>query len=132
MPLYSGETEPSTENSSACLPTGDVAIALAQLLKDHKQYRPAIQYWQLAVDIGNKLEPGTISRCRIGPRQGLAKCYERLSMYKEAIAAHKELLAMCKQGATNMVPTVISNYAQCLRAAGYAGDAAKLEAETRS
>lgn len=105
------------------IPTGDVAIALAQLLQDQKQYRPAIEYWQLAVDIGNKLEPGIISCCRIGPRQGLAKCYEGLSMYQEAIAVHKELLAMCKQGAQNMVPTVISNYSQCLRASGRADEA---------
>lgn len=110
------------------IPAGDVAIALAQLLQDHKQYKAAASYWKLAVDIGNKLEPGIISCCRIGPRQGLAKCYEGMGKFDEAIAVHKELLAMCRQGATNMVPTVLSNYAQCLRAAGHADEALKLEA----
>ncbi|HEY9712350.1 MAG TPA: tetratricopeptide repeat protein, partial [Chroococcales cyanobacterium] len=96
------------------IPTGDIAIALAQLHENMNEWERAAELWKLAVDIGNRLEPNTVSCCRIGPRQGLARCYEQMGKFEQALTVHTELLDMCKKGATSMLPTVQGAYDQCL------------------
>lgn len=108
------------------IPTGDVAIALAQLKQNEGQYAKAAEYFSLAIEIGNRLEPGIVSCCRIGPRQGLAASYEKMNKLDDALAVHRELIAMCKTGATNMMPTVVSGCASCLQKMGRNDEAAKL------
>lgn len=105
------------------IPTGDVAMALAQLKENEKLYDKAIEYWQLVIRIGDRLEPNVISCCRIGPRQGLARCYEQKASLVKAIDAHRDLIAMCRLGAKDMMPTVLNNYAACLMKAGRSAEA---------
>ncbi|HEY9776772.1 MAG TPA: tetratricopeptide repeat protein [Planktothrix sp.] len=113
------------------IPAGDVAIALAQLEEDRKDFKKAAEYWKLAVDIGNICEPNVISCCRIGPRQGLSRCYQKLGLLDDALDVHKELVAMCKQGAQNMLPTVLTAYSECLEQAGRHTEAVTVLAEIK-
>jgi tetratricopeptide (TPR) repeat protein len=102
------------------IPTGDVAIALGSLKQRQNDYGEAIKYFDLAVRIGNLLEPNTIACCRIGPRQQLANCYIALGRYKEALAVDEELLEMARKGAPGMEQTIREQYELCqtnLRAA---------------
>jgi tetratricopeptide (TPR) repeat protein len=96
------------------IPAGDVLMIIAQLREKQQNYTQATACWQRVVDIGNKLEPGAVACCTIGPRQGLARCYEKLGKYDKAIAVHKELLVMCDHGAKSMLPTIKSAYETCL------------------
>lgn len=111
------------------IPTGDVAIALAQLKEKESNFLAALKYWQLAIDIGDRLEPNVISCCRIGPRQGKIRCLEMLGKADEAIAAHNDLIAMCRKGAPNMMSTVLSSYASCLLKFGRQSEAKEVSAE---
>ncbi|HEY9758260.1 MAG TPA: hypothetical protein V6C97_24050 [Oculatellaceae cyanobacterium] len=111
------------------IPTGDVAIALAQLKEKESNFLAALKYWQLAIDIGDRLEPNVISCCRIGPRQGKIRCLEMLGKADEAIAAHKDLIAMCRKGAPNMMSTVLSSYVSCLLKFGRQNEAKDVSAE---
>jgi tetratricopeptide (TPR) repeat protein len=96
------------------IPAGDVLMIIAQLKEKQHHQAEAAECWQRVIDIGNKLEPGAIACCTIGPRQGLARCYEKLGKYDKAIAVHKELLSMCERGAKDMLPTVKSAYDTCV------------------
>ncbi|HEY9677656.1 MAG TPA: tetratricopeptide repeat protein [Drouetiella sp.] len=96
------------------IPAGDVAIAIAQLKEKENNFAEALGYWQTAVAIGNKLEPGTISCCRIGPRQGTTRCLEALNKNAECENAYKDLIEMCKAGAPSMLPTVESAHSSFL------------------
>jgi tetratricopeptide (TPR) repeat protein len=100
------------------IPAGDVDMIIAQLREKQSRYGEALGIWQLIIDIGDRFEPNVISCCRIGPRQGKARCLEKLGRWDDAISAHRELIAMCEKGARDMLPTVRSNYAQCLMKAG--------------
>lgn len=114
------------------IPTGDVAIAIAQLKESEQRFSEALSYWQLAIDIGDKLEPNIISCCRIGPRQGKARCLEQIGQSQDAIMAHKDLVAMCRAGARDMMPTVLNSYASCLAKFGHATEASAVSAEAES
>jgi tetratricopeptide (TPR) repeat protein len=111
------------------IPTGDVAIAIAQLKENEKQFSEALSYWQLAIDIGDKLEPNTISCCRIGPRQGKARCLEQLGQSENALSAHRDVVAMCRAGARTMIPSALSAYSSCLLRFGKTAEAASVAAE---
>ncbi len=111
------------------IPTGDVAIAIAQLKENQKQFSEALPYWQLAIDIGDRLEPNTISCCRIGPRQGKARCLEQLGQSESALKAHKDVVAMCRAGAHDMMPTALNAYSSCLLKFGQAAEASTAAAE---
>jgi tetratricopeptide (TPR) repeat protein len=113
------------------IPTGDVAMALAQLEEKRANYQKAIYYHKLVIKIGDMLEPNTISCCRIGPRQGLAKCYEAIASYDEALKVHEDLVAMARKGATNMLSTIWSNYSTCLLNAGRPDDAKRASTEAQ-
>jgi len=97
------------------IPTGDVAMALGSLRQLQNRYEDAVKYWVLVVRIGNVLEPNSISCCRIGPRQQLAKSYMSLGRYEEALAVDRELLEMVQKGAPNMEATVKAEYELCLK-----------------
>jgi tetratricopeptide (TPR) repeat protein len=96
------------------IPTGDVAIALGALKQLENDHAEAIKYFALAVKIGNLLEPNTISCCRIGPRQQLAKSYIALGRYKDASAVDEELLEMARKGAPGMEASIREQYEMCL------------------
>jgi hypothetical protein len=100
------------------IPTGDVAMAIAQLKEKENKFSEALSYWQLTIDIGDRLEPDIVSCCRIGPRQGKIRCLEALGKTADAENAHKDLIAMCRKGAPNMMPTVLDSYASFLRDTG--------------
>jgi tetratricopeptide (TPR) repeat protein len=111
------------------IPTGDVAIALGMLEQQEKHYQDAIDNFGLAIEIGNLLEPNDISCCRIGPRQQQASSYECLGRYGEALKVHEELVSMARQGAHNMLPTVLRSYSECLQKLGRTDEASKAAAE---
>jgi len=114
------------------IPTGDVAMALAQLEEKRANYQKAIYYHKLVIKIGDMLEPNTISCCRIGPRQGLAKCYEAIASYGDALKVHEELIAMAQNGGTNFLATVYSNYGTCLQKVDRPDDAKRAFAEAQN
>ena len=111
------------------IPTGDVAIAIAQLKEKEKLFEQALPYWQLAIDIGDRCEPDIISCCRIGPRQGKARCLDQIGSKNETIAAHQDLIAMCRKGAPTMMKTVLNDYASYLTKSGQPGDASAITTE---
>lgn len=105
------------------IPTGDVAMAIAQLKEKENKFSEALSYWQLVIDIGDKLEPNDISCCRIGPRQGKIRCLDALGKFDAAMNAHNDLIAMCRKGAPYMMQTVLSSYATFLLKTGRASEA---------
>jgi tetratricopeptide (TPR) repeat protein len=111
--------------------TGDVAIAMGMLRQSQLRFAEAVEFFSLAVEIGNRLEPNVISCCRIGPRQGLAESYEKLGRFDEALKVHQELIAMAKAGAPGMLSTVVSSCASCLQKMGRAEEARALSATAK-
>ncbi|HEY9792243.1 MAG TPA: tetratricopeptide repeat protein [Candidatus Obscuribacterales bacterium] len=114
------------------IPAGDVDMIIAQLREKQARYGEALGIWQLIIDIGDRFEPNAISCCRIGPRQGKARCLEKLGRWDDAGNAHRELIAMCERGAHDMLPTVRSAYADCLMKVGKPEESARVYAEARA